>query len=94
MDLERIKKHLNIDETFVDDDVYLLELYNVCKTIVEKHTCTSFNDDEEIPHPLQQAILMLIGNYYANRESIAFASSAEIPLTYTYILDLYKNYNN
>lgn len=93
MDLERIKKHLNIDVSFVDDDVYLMELYNVSKTIVEKHTCTTFNDDE-IPHPLQQAILLLIGNYYANRESIAFASAGEIPLTYTYILDLYKNYNN
>ena len=37
--------------------------------------------------------MLLVANFYANRESVAFASSSEIPTSYNYLLDLFKDYS-
>lgn len=94
--LYKVKKHLNIDEDFRDDDEYLMSLVEVAEKVVEKNIDTSLklleDGDGLIPSPLIQAMLLLIGNFYANRESVAFASSSEVPLSYNYLIDLYRNY--
>lgn len=96
--LYQVKKQLNIDESFKDDDEYLVDLINVATQMVESHIDDKLDEIAEknnhcLPRPLVQAMLLFIGNMYANRESIAFASSNEIPLSYNYILDGYKNYS-
>lgn len=35
----------------------------------------------------------MVGNLYANRESVAFAQSYELPKSYEYLLSMYINYN-
>ena len=97
--LYQIKKHLNIDEDFTEDDEYLVDLANVVEFVVAKHIDDNLEElaksnGGELPPPLLHAMLLLLGNYYANRESVAFAGSSEIPLSYSYLLDLYKNYSN
>lgn len=99
LQLYQIKKHLNIDEEFHQDDEYLVDLSVVAQTVIQKHIDNNLEDlcvenGGELPSPLLHAMLLFIGNMYANRESVAFASSSEIPLSYNYLLDLYKNYNN
>ena len=99
LQLYQIKKHLNLDEDFHLDDEYLVDLSIVAEQVVQKHIDNNLdelcaNNGGELPSPLLHAMLLLIGNFYANRESVAFASSTEIPLSYSYLLDLYKNYNN
>lgn len=95
--LDRIKRHLNIDEYYRDEDMYLISLYEVAEKVVEKH-CDVLLDEiadrngGELPQPLRQAILFLIGDYYRTRESISFTSANAIPFTYDYLLSLYKNY--
>lgn len=96
--LRDIKKHLNIDSYYTDDDIYLEALMNVAEKVVEKHIDLGLSivadyNGGELPPPLIHAMLLFIGNMYANRESVAFASASEIPLSYQYILDLYKCYN-
>lgn len=95
--LELIKKHLNMDESFHDDDSYLEALGDVVEEITEKHIDVSLKkltaeNNGKIPTPLKQAMLLLLATYYSNRENIAFASSSEIPLSYSYLLSLYQNY--
>lgn len=101
--LEEIKKHLNIDDYFTDDDAYLNSLIQVAAEVVERHIDDKLIDlcelDENgevdlksLPSPLIHAMKLFIGNMYANRESIAFAQSYELPLSYNYLLSLYKNY--
>lgn len=94
--LYQVKKHLNIDEDFHDDDEYLMSLVEVAEKVVERHIDTNLKKLEDgdgfIPSPLIQAMLLLIGNFYANRESVAFASTSEVPLSYNYLIDLYRNY--
>ena len=99
LQLYQIKKHLNIDEDFHDDDEYLIDLAMVAEKLVQRHIDHNLSElcaenGGILPPPLQHAMLLMVGNQYANREPIAFASNSEIALSYNYILDLYKNYNN
>lgn len=94
--LYEIKKHLNIDTDFHDDDEYLVSLEEVAEKIVEHAIDTKLvnleDGDGYLPSPLTQAMLLLIANFYANRESVAFATSSEVPRSFQYIIDLYRNY--
>ena len=94
--IELIKKHLNIDNTFIDDDDYLMLLADVAEKTVEKHIDKPINeltDNGVIPSPIIQAMLLQIGNMYQSRESVAFTNAVELPNAYDYILDLYKDYS-
>lgn len=95
--LDQIKKHLNIDDYFHDDDSYLVDLGTVSELAVEKHIDYSLrklaeNNGGQLPAPLIHAMLLMIGTFYQNRESVAFASSSPIPLAYEYLIALYQNY--
>ena len=95
--LDRIKKHLNIDDYYKEDDEYINALYEVAEKVVEKHTDTILKDvaednGGELPPPILHAMLLFIGDMYKNRESISFTSASQIPFSYDYILSLYKNY--
>lgn len=96
IELDLIKKHLNIDDSFKDDDTYLLALSDVAQDIVQKHIDCTFEDivrsEGALPASLLHAVLLMIGNLYNNRESVAFASALEIPHSYDYLLSLYKHY--
>lgn len=97
--LDIIKKHLNLDSDFTDDDSYLEMLGGVVEQVVEKHIDVKFEvlkteNGGELPLPLKQAMLLLLGTYYSNRENIAFASGAEVPTTYKYLISLYQNYGD
>lgn len=92
-----IKKHLNIDDSFTEDDDYLIELERVALALVEKHIDRPIkdllNESGELPTPLSQAVLLQIGNMYQSRESVAFSNAVELPKSYDYILDMYKDYS-
>ena len=102
LSLETIKNHLNIDATFTDDDNYIQHLGEVAELAVERHIdrklselCVDGGEGELIlPSPITHAMLLLIGNLYANREPVSYASTMQIPLSYDYLLSLYKNYSN
>lgn len=95
--LYQIKKHLNIDEDFRDDDEYLMDLASVAENSVQIHIDRKLSDLEDedgtIPAPLIQAMLLMIGTMYVKRESITFSAATEVPLAYEYLLGLYRNYN-
>lgn len=97
LQLYQVKKHLNINEEWHDDDEYLCDLIDVAQNIVQTHIDVELqqleNGDGELPPPLIQAMLLLIGNFYANRESVVFAGATPLPHAFEYIIALYKNYN-
>lgn len=98
LSIEDVKKQLNIDEDFIDDDMYIFDLIEAAETVVERHidnkleTLIDGGSGTGLPAPLLQAIKLLVGNWYNNREAVTYAASSEVPLSYCYILDLYKNY--
>lgn len=92
--LEEAKKHLNIDTDFTDDNTYIQSLINVAENVVQKNIDVELSDlGETLPTPLKQAMLLLIGNYYANRESVTFGAATPLPHAYEYLIALFKNYN-
>lgn len=95
--LDLIKKQLNIDTDFNEDNQYLETLGGAVENAVEIHIDDSLvrlvrKNGGTLPLALQQAMLLLLGTYYANREHIAFSNNYEVGNSYTYLLDLFRNY--
>ena len=97
--LKTIKKHCNIDLTFTDDDLYLLDLAQITKAIIldalDREDISDIYDEEkdELKGGLRQAQLLLIGHYYANREAVSYGSPSKLPLGFEYILQQHKSYD-
>lgn len=96
--LEDAKKHLNLEADYVEDDSYIQSLIEVAEQAVEVNVNEKLEElaDEEgnIPKPLLQAMLLMIGNLYQNREMVAPMKITALPYNYEYLINLYKNYNN
>ena len=92
-----VKRHLIIDHN--DDDLYLADLITVAEDAVRRDlNLYSLKDIEDcngmLPASVIQAMLLLIGSMYSNRESVTFGTPHEVPLAYSYLLSLYRNYIN
>ena len=95
--LSDIKKQLNIDTQFEDDDTFLTYLGGVAEEMVARHIEHDLEDiliNGSLPLPVYQACLLMVGNLYANRESVAFATPSKVPNSYEYLLATYKNRSN
>ena len=97
LDLNLIKKHLNMNADYTAEDDYLTMLGGAVEEAVAKHIDDDLetlakNNNDQLPLPLVQACLLLLGTYYSNRENVAFTTTNEVPMSFTYLLDLYKNY--
>ena len=90
------KKHLLIDSSFKDDDEYILALIDAAEEAVSINLCVpldSIAEGGEIPPSVKAAILLLVGNFYANREPVVTGTiTTTIPYSYDYLISLNKNY--
>ncbi|OJV22856.1 MAG: DNA-packaging protein [Bacteroidetes bacterium 41-46] len=93
--LEQVKKHLNVDEEFTSDDLYILDLITVSEDAISRHLNIALSELEaggKIPPAITHAMLLMVGNLYANREPVSYGIMAKIPLSYEYLIGLYKKY--
>lgn len=93
--LEQVKKHLIIDEYFTADDSYIESLINVAEDSISKHLNIALEDmivEGKIPPTITHAMLLMIGNFYTNREAVSYGTMVKLPLGYEYLVGLYKNY--
>lgn len=98
IELDTAKKHLNIEPDFTEDDEYILGLIDMAEASVRVHVNEDFDTLAEenggcLPAPLFQAMLLMIGNMYQNREPLGTKNQA-LPFNYQYLIDLYRNYYN
>ena len=88
--LEEAKKHLLLDDSFKDDDLYILGLIDVAEDAVARNLNLKLDelavDGEFTPPAVIHAIL------YANREPVSYSSVNKVPYTFDYLVSLYKNY--
>lgn len=81
INVEDLKKHLNVDHS--EDDEYIGELSEVAEDAVAEYVnrpLADFVDEEgKLKASVRHAIRLLVGTWYANRESVAFASPAVMP---------------
>ena len=93
--LSDVKKHLNIEDYFTDDDAYLTALIEVAEDAVSQHLDIALDDlqvEGKLPSAIYQAMLLMIGNLYTNREPTAYTQVTKVPYTMEYLLGLYKRY--
>ena len=90
--LDETKKHLNIDVYYIDDDDYISLLIDVCIVAVKNRINDTSTDDITLILPLKQAILLLVGNLYANREPVAYTSVVIVPYTFDFLIAPYIKY--
>lgn len=93
--LSTVKKHLNIDESFKDDDDYITGLIQVAEDAVAKNLNIDLSDvtkSNELPSSIVQSILLLIGNLYNNREAVTYSTPNEVPFAYNYLINLNRNF--
>lgn len=93
--VDEAKKHLNIDDSFRDDDAYISALIQVAEDSVAQHLDYALDDlvvDGNLPSAIKHSILLMVGNLYANREPVAYSAANKVPYTMEYLLGLYKHY--
>jgi uncharacterized phage protein (predicted DNA packaging) len=91
--LDETKKHLNIDIEYLDDDDYISLLLDVCTIAVKNEINDTTTADITLILPLKQAILLLVGNLYANREPVAYSTVVKIPYTFDFLINAYRKYD-
>lgn len=87
--IEEVKKHLVIEHN--EDDNYIKDLINVAECSVLDY-CNLPYYTNPVPAPIKQAILLVVGNLYANREPISFSTPYKIPYTVDFLLAPYIKY--
>lgn len=98
LDLNLIKHHLNVEPDFTEDDMYILSLAEAAEAVVKKDLTIACEDelytaDGEMKPDIRHAMLLLIGTWYASRESIVYGVPQKLPHAYQYLIDLNKNYS-
>lgn len=95
VDLSLLKQHVRADD-FSDDDAYLERLaeaaeeYVVLSTYRTLDELLAMGDGEHLPAPLQQAVLLLVGHWYNQREAVASVQTAEVPYTMGALIKPYR----
>lgn len=95
--INEIKKHLNLEDDYTDDDVYLTDLIAVSENSVELHIHRNLIDiadanGGELPPSLVHAMKLLISHFYDNRQVITPFKTFEISKSYDYLLNFFKQY--
>ena len=98
VDLELLKKHVRADD-FADDDDYLAHLLDAA----EQYVCTATNREAAellemgagtLPTMLQQAVLLIAGHCYNQREAVSGVQMAEVPYTLQALIKPYRKLAN
>ncbi len=99
VDIDKAKHHLNLDETFDYDNDYLIHLIASAEDAISKRlnvkSLSHLVDPNTggLPDSVIHSILLLVGNWYQNREPVAMGTSAKIPYTFDFLADLNRSYH-
>ena len=88
--IQELKYNLNIEQTYTEEDAYLLELLEVSEQSVFNYLDKTKEDFTVIPSSIKHAIILLASQFYENRTPIAFASSSKIPYSFEFLLAPYR----
>lgn len=79
--IDDLKKHLNIDHD--EDDAYIQELISVAEDVVETYInrpiAEMVDGQGKLKPAIRHAVRLLVGSWYANRESVVFSTPSELP---------------
>lgn len=96
--ISQAKDHLNIDKNFNSDDDYILHLIRSAEDAIAKRlnvkSITYLIDRKTggLPDSIIHSILLLIGDWYASRETFAFQNIGKLPYSFDFLCNLNRNY--
>jgi hypothetical protein len=91
--IEQLKRQLRIEPDYTDDDVLLQYLLDTAEISVENFlgaNALSGYTSNDIPTPVLQATIMLAGHWYLNPNMVAFGLGTEVPYSFQFLLNPYK----
>ena len=90
--LDQAKAHLRVETGYTEDNTYITSLIDVAELGVNEYCNGGLTGyTSSMPVTVVQATLLLIAHYYVNRQIVAFATPAEIPYAFRFLLDFYRN---
>ena len=95
IEINKLKRQLNIEIDYTNDDAILQQYIDVACIAVENYcgeASLSGYTTETIPLPIVQAGILFASHMYMNRNMVSFGSGVEIPYSFRFLLDPYKNY--
>lgn len=96
LSLNLLKKQMNVDSEFNDDNEYIEWLGDVSEAVVQVDLCCpleAFEDENgKLPAPICHAMLLYASDLYANREVNSYVNVTATPFNYKYLLGLYHCY--
>lgn len=94
--LEEIKKQLNVDQEFTDDDDFLTLLgesaEDMVSQLIDCDLTELFAENGEMPASIKHAMRMLVDYFYSQNRGSS-SESIDIPNAIFTILKLYRNFN-
>lgn len=92
--LNELKQQLNIELSYSDDDIILSGLTSMVSVAVNNYCNDGLTGytTQNLPLPVKQAAIMLASHLYINRQLVSFAQGQEIPYSFKFLLDSYKNF--
>lgn len=95
--IDKVRSHLNLDD-YTEDDEYIIHLINAAEDATAKRLnvkSLSYIVDENtgyLPESVTHQILLLVGSWYAARETFSYQSVSQLPHSFDFLADLNKNY--
>jgi hypothetical protein len=107
INIPSLKRQLNIEQSFSNDDAILQQCLDVAVQTTYMYLGNNINisgfypsgnnvttgyTGTTVPISIEHAILMLASHFYVNRNIVAFATPSELPYSYKFLLDWYKDF--
>ena len=95
VNINQLKRQLNIEEDFVDDDAILQHFLDVAEQSVNVYCgVTGLTEYTElsIPISINQAVILLAAHFYLNRNMVSYSQGTEIPYGFRFLLDPYRDF--
>ncbi|WP_276118386.1 head-tail connector protein [Pararhizobium qamdonense] len=90
--VEDVKRHLNVVGT--DDDLLIADKIAAAEAFIGRWTLTPLAAMTEVPADLKEAVRLLTGHFYENREaSIVGVSAEEIPFGLWDLINPHREYS-
>ena len=90
IEVSELKKQLNIELDFTEDDGYLATLTDVAEQAIKSYCNGGLDTVTNAPTPVKQAALLLAAHLYLSRTTVSFAQGYEIPYSFKFLLNPYR----
>ena len=104
INITQLKRQLNIELDYTDDDFFLQNLLQSSISAVQTYLgvnaltgytgfeVSGYTSNVPLPPEIYQSIIMLAAHLYLNRNIVSFGVGTEIPYSFKFLLGPYKNY--